>query len=76
MAEHWRLTTGRVVDGRIEVDEGVLEEGRRVRVLILDDEPVSVTEEERQMLLDAITDADRGETVGALELLASLGRSA
>ena len=76
MAEHWRLTTGRVVDGRIEVDEGVLEEGRRVRVLILDDEPVSITEEERRMLLDAIAEAGRGETVDALGFLTSLGRPA
>lgn len=76
MAERWKVAAGRVVDGRIEVEGDVLEEGRRVRVLIFDDAPVAVSEDERQMLLAAIAEAERGETVDAFALLDELGRSA
>jgi hypothetical protein len=76
MAERWRLASGTVVHGRIELESETLEEGRRVKVLILDDAPVQVTEAERQFLLNAIAEADRGESVDAFELLAELRRLA
>jgi hypothetical protein len=65
--------TGRVVNGKIEVDDDSLPEGAIVTVHIHDDEETfEPTPEEEAMLLAAIAEADRGEFVSWAELLNEL----
>ena len=69
------MLTGRVVNGKIEVDGDELPEGAIVTVLIHNDEETfEVTSEEEEMLLAAIAEADRGEFISADELIAELRR--
>lgn len=75
MREYVRVASGRVVDGRIEIDGEALEEGRRVKLIILEDDPVTLTAEEREFLLKAMAEVDRGETVDAFEFLRELERT-
>lgn len=64
------ITTGRVRHGRIEVDTGALPEGTRVTVLAREgEESFELGPEDEAALLAAIAEAERGETVGAAEVL-------
>lgn len=70
-----RVTTGRVVDGRIEVSGEVLAEGTTVTVLAPEnDESFTLGPDEEAALLDAMAEGDRGEVVRAEEFLRELGR--
>lgn len=72
VSEKLIVATGKVVDGKVEVEGDPLEEGRRVRIFIFDDSPVSLTEEERRFLLNALADVERGDVVDAFEFLEQL----
>ena len=67
-----RITTAQVKDGRVEVDAEALSEGQLVRVVLLDDEPVHLTQSERAWLKGAIADAHAGETSDAVAFLEEL----
>jgi hypothetical protein len=70
-----RVTTGRVVDGRIEVPGESLAEGSTVTVLAPEnDETFTLSPDEEAALLNAMAEGDRGEVVPAEEFLRELGR--
>ena len=65
--------TGKVVNGRIEVEDVELPEGLEVAVYYTGDEPeVQLTAEEMAELDAAIAEADRGEGIPAEQVLAEL----
>ena len=68
-----RITTGRVVDGKVVVEGDPLEEGAVVTVLSRD-EPDSfvASPEDEEFLLQSIAEVERGETVSAEELFRRL----
>lgn len=70
-----RITTGRVVDGRIEVPGDCLAEGSTVTVLAPEnDETFTLGPNEEAALLEAMAEGDRGEVIPAEEFLRELGR--
>jgi hypothetical protein len=70
-----KVASGKVVGGKVVLDEAVFVEGATVTVLAReDDESFEVTPEMEAVLLEAIGEADRGETVSGEELLAGLRR--
>ena len=70
-----KIATGRVVAGKVAVDGMNLPEGTTVTVLSdeLDDQVV-LTPEEEDHLLEALAEADRGETISVEQLFARLDR--
>lgn len=59
-----RLISGRVVNGRIVLPPGILEEGEPVAILAMgDDDPVTLSEEDRRELADRARAIARGEFV-------------
>ena len=67
-----RIATGKVVDGRVEL-EGELPEGTYVTVLAPEgDETSEVDAETETMLLEAIAQSERGQTTPIAEFLAEL----
>jgi len=67
-----RIASGKVVDGRVELD-GELPEGASVTVLATDgDETFEVDAETEQLLLEAIEQCDRGKTTPMAQLLSEL----
>lgn len=67
------IVTGRVVNGRIEVEDVELPEGMEVSVYYADDDAeVQLTGEELAELDAAIAEADRGEGIPAEEVLREL----
>ncbi|MGH9896271.1 MAG: hypothetical protein ACREA0_30615 [bacterium] len=69
------IATGIVRDGSVAFEKGVLPEGARVTVLAPEgDETFEVSAEEKVLLLEAIAECERGETVPAEEVLAELRR--
>jgi len=66
-----KVMTGRVVDGKINV-EGALKEGESVAVLALDDLGLELTKEEEAELADSLAAVQRGEYVDGHELLREL----
>lgn len=64
------IATGVVRQGAVEVELGVLPEGARATVLIPEgDETFAVSPEEEAMLVAALAQADRGETLPVAEVL-------
>lgn len=64
-----QITSGRVVDGRVEL-EAELPEGTQVTVLARDsEETFEVDEELEAVLLESIAQGQRGERISAEELL-------
>ena len=64
------ITTGKVRGGRIEIDATALPEGTKVTVLAREgEESFELGPEDEAALLAAIAEAERGETVGAAEVL-------
>jgi hypothetical protein len=58
-----RVTSGQVIDGRIEVDAADLPEGAAVTVLLTEgDETFEADEETERMLLESIAQCERGQT--------------
>ena len=67
-----QVTSGRVVAGRVELD-GELPDGASVTVLACDgDETFEADPETETMLLAAIAQCDRGETIPVAQLLGEL----
>lgn len=70
-----KISTGKVVGGKVVLEGTAFEEGTSVTVLARDEEgEITVTPEEEAELLLAIAEADRGEMVSAEEVLAKLAR--
>jgi predicted transcriptional regulator len=70
-----KIATGKVVGGKIVLEDAAFEEGSSVTVLARDGEgDITLTPEEEAELLLAIAEADRGEMVSAEEVLAKLAR--
>ena len=68
-----RITTGKVVSGRLEVDGEPLEEGATVTVLVPEaDESFELTPEEESILEQSLQEASRGQFVDAQALLREL----
>jgi len=68
-----RVTTGKVVEGKVVVEGLPLEEKTIVTVLAREsEETFRLTPEEEAELLLSIEEADRGETFSAEEVLDSL----
>ena len=64
------ITTGRVHDGTIHLDEESLPEGAIVTVLTKEgDETFELGPEQEAQLLAAIGEAERGEVISASQLL-------
>ena len=69
------IATGTVVAGKVVVEGMELPEGSTVTVVTPEPEAeVHLTAEEEAELLEAIAEADRGETISAEELFARLDR--
>jgi len=69
-----QIASGKVVDGRVELD-GKLPEGASVTVLARDDdETFEADPATEQMLLDAIAQCERGDTISLKQLLPDLRR--
>ena len=71
-----QVATGTVVGGKVVVEGLDLVEGETVMVLTQEaEEEVLLSPAQEAELLEAIAEADRGETVTAEELFARLDRS-
>jgi hypothetical protein len=67
-----RIASGKVVGGRVEVD-GDLPEGASVTVLALDgDETFEADPATEKMLLEAIAQCERDDTIAMTQLLSEL----
>ena len=70
-----RVTTGRVVNGKIEVPDEELAEGMVVTILTPEDRGAfTLGPEAEAALLASIEEADRGEVISGEELLRELRR--
>lgn len=71
-----RLLTATVVDGRLDLPEGTLEDGSVVTLLVPENEAgFELDEQQRAFLRESIAQADRGEGVDGWQLLAELRAS-
>ena len=71
------IVTGKVVEGKVLVDGMALPEGALVTVVTRElSQGVQLTPDEESRLLEALAEADRGETVPAEELFHRLDRAA
>ena len=69
-----RIASGKVVDGRVELD-AELPEGASVTVIARDDEAsFEVDAATERMLLDAIAQCERGQTLPVEQVLSELRR--
>lgn len=69
------ITTGKVRGGRIEIDANALPEGANVTVLAPEGgESFALGPDDEAALLAAIAEAERGEAVGAAEVLQAIRR--
>jgi hypothetical protein len=72
-----RIATGKVVAGKVVVDGEPFEEGARVTVIAADvTETFELGGEDEASLLAAIEEANRGEVVDGVKLVAKLGSRA
>jgi len=69
-----RITKGRVVGGHIVVEGEPLADGVDVTVLCADEPGFELSDDDQADLLQAIAEADRGETLDANEVLSQLRR--
>ena len=75
MLSHMKIATGKVIGGKVVVEGVSLPEGASVTVLAKDDSAgFALTPEQETELLESIAEAERGETVGADEVLRNIGR--
>jgi hypothetical protein len=67
-----RIASGKIVDGRVELD-AELPEGASVTVLALEgDETFEADAETEQILLQAVAPCDKGQTTPLAQLLSEL----
>lgn len=70
-----RVTTGRVVAGRIEIPGESFAEGEAVTVVAIEgDESFTLSSEDEATLLAAMAEGDRGDVVSIEELFRHLER--
>lgn len=70
-----KVSTGRVVAGRVVVEGEPLPNGAKVTVIACEgDETFELSPEDEAEILSAIAEAERGETMDAAQLLESLPR--
>jgi hypothetical protein len=68
-----KILSAKVVDGRLDIPEGMLEEGSKVTVLVQERaEKLELSEDQRQELSAAIAEANRGEGVDGWQFLEEL----
>lgn len=67
-----RVTTGKVVGGRIVPEGETLSEGATVTILVPDERTFTLTAEEEAALLEAIAEADRNELLDAKDVFRQL----
>lgn len=68
-----KVTSGKVVNGKVVVDDASLTEGTSVTVLVREnDETFEATPEEEAALLRAVADADRSDFVSGEQVLEDL----
>jgi hypothetical protein len=68
-----RVASGRIIDGRVELDNAKLPEGASVTVLLPEDEQTFEADPETErMLLESIAQSERGQTVSLTKVLAEL----
>lgn len=67
-----RVTKGKVVGGRIVVEDEPLTEGAAVTVLVPDERRFTLSDEEEAELLKSIAEADRGDLFDAEDVLRRL----
>ena len=67
-----RITKGKVVNGSVVVEGEPLEEGSVVTVLVSDEPVFTLSTEEEAILLESITQADRGQLIDAQDVLKRL----
>ena len=58
-----RITKGKVVGGQIVVEGDPLDEGSTVTILVSDERAFTLNSEDETALLQAISEADRGDLV-------------
>ncbi|HZY60832.1 MAG TPA: hypothetical protein VFE56_13785 [Candidatus Binataceae bacterium] len=70
-----RVASGKIVDGKVVMDDAPFEDGASVTVIGSDDtEPFEISAEDEAILLARIARADRGNLVDGREFLARLGK--
>ncbi len=70
-----KLMKGKVVSGKVVVEGDPLDEGAVVTVILAeDDEAFRLGAEGERVILDSISEAERGETISGEELLGELDR--
>jgi hypothetical protein len=70
------ITTGRVSGGSIELETGNLPEGARVTIIAPENgEVFALSADDEAKLLDAVAEAECGETIPASELLEQIRKS-
>jgi hypothetical protein len=67
-----RITKGKVINGHIEVEDEILDEGSSVTVLVSDESTFTLTDQEEAALLDSIAEANRGDLLDANDVLRRL----
>lgn len=68
-----KILSARVVDGRLDIPEGMLEEGSVVTVLVRESaEALELSENQKQELSAAIAEANRGDGVDGWRFLEEL----
>ncbi len=68
-----RIVTGKVIEGKVVIDGAPFQEGARVTVIGADDsETFELGPEDEAALLSAIGEANHGEMVDGVELVAKL----
>jgi len=69
-----RITKGRVVGGQVVIEGEPLADGADVTILFADEEGFELSDDDQADLLQAMSEADRGETLDANLVLAQLRR--
>jgi hypothetical protein len=70
-----RVASGRIVDGRVEIDGAEFPDGASVTVLLSEgDETFEADPETERMLLESIEQCDRGQTIALESVLENLRR--
>jgi hypothetical protein len=71
-----RFATGKIVAGKVVLEDQPFEEGTTVTVIATDDAAIfeDLTPDQEAELLEAIAEADRGELVDAAVVLRNLQR--
>jgi hypothetical protein len=71
-----KILSAKVVDGRLDIPEGMLEEGSVVTVLVRESpEALFLSEDQKEELSAAIAEANRGEGVDGWQFLEELRRN-